>query len=605
MFRLFSNTTLPTALCLGVTLALTGVSLSASAAPARKALIIANARYPEVSKDNMFDSLAAPEYDAALMRDTLRGQGFQVPGSQVLLNKNRRTIKDAVKRFVRNLNPDDIAMIYFSGHGTALETEGGVHNYLLPSGQGFASRADVIHEAINAKWLLDSMGDKLTEGIAILVLDACRNSPAPLKGMGAQPLTSMEKENALVVYGTRQGWAAIDNREGGPSIFTEHFAKNLTKFAHQPISTTLNVTRGDVIDDSQKRYGKDNKQVPWEDNGLRGDTPFCISSNGCQHSNPADKQALAAKDEALAAKDEAINAQQAEIEALKQQLAQQQANPAFRPSTSHQPLALFQDRLASGGKGPVMVSIPTGEFRMGDIQGKGHSDEKPVHKVKVPAFAMGQFEVTNAQYVTFLNAAGKRGPSGQPWFETQKEDSRSKIIGQPGSFSVESGYAQHPAINISWYGAQAYVAWLSQQTGQTYRLPTESEWEYAARAGTETAYWWGNQAPVCDANARNGAVFYKCKGNTRPVDSFQANPFKLHHILGNAWEWVEDCYRKNYNRHTESAKAARCEAGSSYRVLRGGGWNVDPEDLRAAFRNGNQPGSRGSSVGFRVVRSAP
>ena len=598
MLRLFSNATLHTALCFGVTLALTGVSLSASAAPARKALIIANASYPKKSIDNMFVSLTAPEYDAALMRDTLRSQGFQVPDSQVLLNKNRRAIKAAVKHFVSNLKADDIAMIYFSGHGTALEAEGGVHNYLLPSGQGFASRADIIHEAIKAKWLLDSLSDKLTGGIAMLVLDACRNSPAPLKGMGAQPLTSMEKENALVVYGTRQGWAAIDNSEGGPSIFTEHFAKNLTKFAHQPISTTLNATRGDVIDDSQKRYGKDKKQVPWEDNGLRGDAPFCISPSGCQRSDPADQQALAAKDEAL-------NALRAEIEALKRQRVQQQTNPVGSPSASRQPLEIFQDRLASGGKGPMMVSIPAGEFRMGDIQGKGYSDEKPVHKVRVPAFAMGQFEVTNAQYVTFLNAVGKRGPNGQPWFETKKEDSRSKIIGQPGNFTVETGYAQHPAINISWYGAQAYVAWLSQQTGQAYRLPTESEWEYAARAGTETAYWWGNQPPVCDANAHNGAVFRKCKGSTHPVDSFQANPFKLHHILGNAWEWVEDCYRENYNQHTESAKAVRCKTGSSLRALRGGGWSNDPGGLRAAIRLRNRPGYRSFIVGFRVVRSAP
>ncbi|MEN8220290.1 MAG: SUMF1/EgtB/PvdO family nonheme iron enzyme [Pseudomonadota bacterium] len=133
---------------------------------------------------------------------------------------------------------------------------------------------------------------------------------------------------------------------------------------------------------------------------------------------------------------------------------------------------VFQDRLKDGSFGPEMVWIPAGSFRMGDIQGGGWNSEKPVHRVSIrQGFAMGRYEVTFAEYDKFAEATGREKPSDLGW-----------------------GRGNRPVINVSWHDAVAYTQWLSQQTGKKYRLPTEAEWEYAARAGTETKYWWGNTA---------------------------------------------------------------------------------------------------------------
>ncbi len=554
----------------------------------RKALIIANASYPILKTgQNLFRALNSPKYDAVLMQNVLQEHGFQVPDKNIIKDGDKRTITREVKRFVDTLKPDDTAMIYFTGHGVALSTEHGRVNYLLPSKQGFASKADIEHHAVNARWILDSLSEKLPDGRPILVLDACRNSVsslAPIKGLNQVELIGMEKADALVVYSTKQGYTAYGNKTG-PSVFTEYFAKNLRELAHKPISETLWKTRTDVSRESMRRYNVE--QIPWEDNGFRGERPFCFSPAGCQP-------------------DQSI--QIAELQARIKQLEQQQTStPIAVPTPSkkaHQPLEQFQDRLVSGGKGPVMVSIPGGQFQMGDSQGIGHDDELPVHPVNILPFAMAKYEVTNAQYVMFLNALQKRGTKAKPWFETVEEDSSSHITQTDNTFRVSPGFEKHPVNNVSWYGAKAYVRWLSQQTGKTYRLPTESEWEYAARAGGTKAYSWGNETPVCSLNAENGAVFSKCMTRTRAVDTYQPNGFKLHHMHGNLWEWIADCYKANYKQAPNDGSALACKVTNPH-VLRGGSWSLNPGSLRAAYRYGNHPGFRSNDVGFRVVRSDP
>ena len=124
-----------------------------------------------------------------------------------------------------------------------------------------------------------------------------------------------------------------------------------------------------------------------------------------------------------------------------------------------------------------MVIIAAGSFRMGDIQGGGRNNEKPLHDVSVDKFAMGKYEVTFAEYDKFAEATGRKKPSDNGW-----------------------GRGNRPVINVSWNDARAYAKWLSDQTGKTYRLPTEAEWEYAARAGTSTKYWWGNEIDKSKAN---------------------------------------------------------------------------------------------------------
>ncbi|OQW60471.1 MAG: hypothetical protein A4S17_00340 [Proteobacteria bacterium HN_bin10] len=189
--------------------------------------------------------------------------------------------------------------------------------------------------------------------------------------------------------------------------------------------------------------------------------------------------------------------------------------------------------------------------------------------VRIPgqSYAVGRYEVTFAQWDACVAAGGCNGyrPDDRGW-----------------------GRGNRPVINVSWNDAQAYVQWLSQRTGQRYRLLRSEEWEYAARAGTTTNFSWGDSDPVCDQNARNGANFSACTDDrTRPVGSFQPNAFGLYDMHGNVWEWVEDCYYSSCSAH----------------FLRGGTWNSDPEILRSANAGGYESVHRVSNIGFRVART--
>lgn len=188
--------------------------------------------------------------------------------------------------------------------------------------------------------------------------------------------------------------------------------------------------------------------------------------------------------------------------------------------------------------------------------------------VRIPGqpFAAGRYEVTFAQWDACVAAWGCTlngyRPSDAGW-----------------------GRGNRPVISVSWNHAQAYVQWLSRRTGRHYRLLTSDEWEIATRAGTTTNFSWGDQDPVCDPSAPNGANFSDCTDDrTWPAGSFQPNAYGLYDVHGNVWEWVEDCY----------------DPSCSFRVIRGGNWYADPEYLRSAFRSLLDPNSYNSFVGFRV-----
>jgi formylglycine-generating enzyme required for sulfatase activity len=155
---------------------------------------------------------------------------------------------------------------------------------------------------------------------------------------------------------------------------------------------------------------------------------------------------------------------------------------------------------------------------------------------------------------------------------------------------------------VNWDDAQAYVAWLSRMTGKTYRLLTEAEWEYAARAGSQAAYSWGDEIGKGNANCDGCGSQWDSK-RTAPVGSFAANAFGLHDMHGNVWEWVEDCYHENYNGAPKNGSAWTEEGECSSRVVRGGSWNGYPRYLRAAFRGRFISGDRLPVLGFRVGRT--
>ena len=225
---------------------------------------------------------------------------------------------------------------------------------------------------------------------------------------------------------------------------------------------------------------------------------------------------------------------------------------------------------------PEMVVVPAGSFRMGDLNGGGGDDEKPVHKVTIPKpFAVGKYEVTQAEW--------------------------NALIGiNPSRFRGD----RNPVEQVSWEDAKAFVRKLIAKTGKQYRLLSESEWEYAARAGTTTSYFWGN---FFHNEGSNNANCEECGSRwdgkeTAPVGSFGSNRFGLHDMHGNVWEWVEDCRHSSYN-GAPSTGEAWITKGCAKRVLRGGSWLYNPWNSTSANRSGNKPTFRDVDYGFRVART--
>ena len=265
----------------------------------------------------------------------------------------------------------------------------------------------------------------------------------------------------------------------------------------------------------------------------------------------------------------------------------------------------FQDSLAA----PVFIEpdrrvIPAGQFTMGSpAQETGRTpDEGPQHTVKVAQFALGSTEVTFDEYDAFAKATNRQLPSDEGW-----------------------GRGRRPVINVSWDDAQAYAAWLSEKAHKAYRLPTEAEWEYAARAKTQTSRYWGddpkNQQACQYANVYDRQHVDEIKKRyswagtpfdcddaypfTAPVGQFKPNAWGLQDMLGNAWEWVADCWHDSYqgapNDGSDWEDKKGCDSGR--RVLRGGSWNSYPGIVRAAYRGRSYPGSGDIFIGFRLART--
>jgi formylglycine-generating enzyme required for sulfatase activity len=259
---------------------------------------------------------------------------------------------------------------------------------------------------------------------------------------------------------------------------------------------------------------------------------------------------------------------------------------------------VFRDRLKDGSLAPEMVWIPAGTFRMGDIQGGGGSDEKPVHRVSMKKFAMGRYEVTVGEYLRFVRATDSHAP------EWQEAGSQYNIQTGTSSHYKNLGSAltkkDHPIVGVSWNDATAYTKWLSQQTGQTYRLPTEAEWEYAARAGSDTKYWWGNgigsNKANCDSDCGDNFKY------TAPVGSFAANAFGLYDTAGNVWEWSCSEYENSYKGKEKHCLSKNRAKSDSLFVLRGGSWGSIAGRTRSAIRVRWSRASRGRDHGFRLAR---
>ncbi|MBV8105386.1 MAG: formylglycine-generating enzyme family protein [Hyphomicrobiales bacterium] len=230
-----------------------------------------------------------------------------------------------------------------------------------------------------------------------------------------------------------------------------------------------------------------------------------------------------------------------------------------------------------------MIVVSAGRFTMGSPESESDKSEQPAHDVQIAKpFAVAKFALTFDEWDACV-AYGDCDPhvSDSSW-----------------------GRGKRPTINVSWDDAQTYVKWLSWWTGRSYRLLSEAEYEYAARAGSEKKYPWGDDIEL------DGKPMANCDGcgsqwdskQTAPVGSFPANAFGLYDMVGNVWEWTEDCWHKNYNGAPADGSVWKSD-DCNLRVVRGGSWYDSPVNLRSADRDGANPGGRYYNLGFRVART--
>ena len=238
-----------------------------------------------------------------------------------------------------------------------------------------------------------------------------------------------------------------------------------------------------------------------------------------------------------------------------------------------------------------MVNIPGGTFRMGDLSGEGDDDELPVHTVTVPAFRMGKYEATFSQWDSCVVDGGCGGyyPDDEGW-----------------------GRGNRPVINVSWDDAQLFIDWLNDKTGGKFRLPTEAEWEYAARAGSTTKYHFGNsESQLCryanhaddstDYSDRNRACSDSVGKRTAVVGRYLPNSYGLYDVHGNVWEWVQDCWNDSYVGAPSDGRAWT-SGDCDKRVRRGSAWSLKPRNVRSAIRSKSNHSTRGSLIGFRLAQ---
>ena len=339
--------------------------------------------------------------------------------------------------------------------------------------------------------------------------------------------------------------------------------------------------------------------------GTRGAIGRWQSSRGSEASGHLDAEAA----KLLLAAGKEVARKQAAEEAARKRAAEE----AARERAAMRPGRVFRDCAEC----PELVVVPAGSFTMGSPSSEEgrYDDEDPQHRVAIAAaFAVGKYEVTRGEFAQFVRATGHSTGNACRTYEHGKWEGRSGRGWEDPGFRQDG---REPAVCVSWDDAKAYVRWLSRKTGERYRLLSEAEWEYAARAGTRTSRYWGDDVSAqCDhangydrtaaaelnfdwdsASCRDGSV------HTARVGRYGENGFGLSDMLGNVWEWVEECWHGSYAGAPTDGRAWATGGICYWRVLRGGSWSGHPGNLRSANRYGDSAGDRNNSAGFRVSRT--
>jgi formylglycine-generating enzyme required for sulfatase activity len=519
------------------------LSASSQQRPARVALIIGNASYPDSSTP-----LSTTLRDARALADEFRSTEFDVDHKE---NVGREEMRAAINAFTGKIRDGMTALFYFNGFGIQVARQ----TYLIPVNAQIWTEADVRRDGISIEAVLSEMHRRGAK-VKIVILDAARRNPFERRfrttAAGLAPLDA--PEGTLAMFSAAPG--KVINESGGANSL---FVSELIKEMHVP-----NLTAEEVF--NRARIGvsraSNNEQVPWVASSLIdvfyfGNRPTSIAKPAPKPTPPPPATTTPPKP--------------TPVGKPPQPAPPRPAPPPDAPKpVSNKPGETFRDC-----DGCVeMVVVPAGSFSMGSSS----QFENPIHNVRIgKPFAIAKHEVTFEEWDRCVDEGGcKHRPDDRDW-----------------------GREKRPVINVTWTDAKEFAAWMSQKTGHTYRLPSEAEWEYAARGGVNTPYWWGRDIGTKQANCRDCKVDNTLQ--TLPVGSFKANPFGLHDTAGNAAEWVEDCWNDDYRGAPNNGKA--WETGQCrLRVLRGGAFDSQARYLRSQSRFRYDSDVRFSANGFRIVR---
>ena len=529
-------------LLLCVTAVSIGLTLGAGAQQrgARVALVIGNATYPDAASP-----LSTTVNDARGIKEELSRSGFLV---DIKENASKEEMRRAVDNFLGKIRSDSVALFYFGGYGIQAARE----TYLFPVNAQVWNEADVRKDGFSIDALLAGM-DRRGAKVKIVIIDAARQNAFERRfRSSAAGLAALDApEGTLAIYSTAPGKQVRDDT-GVNSVFVSELLKQMGTSALSA-EEAFNRTRLAV----SRATGND--QVPWVSSSLVDEFYFGTSPPPAAAASPAPAPSLPP---APAPK----------------------APPPIASAPPPPPPPASLSELRSDAKPGdsfrdcqdccEMVIVPAGVFDMGSTT----EYESPAHRVTLAKqFAIGRYEVTFDEWDRCVEDKGCKAQSDdRKW-----------------------GRGDRPVLNVSWDDAKAFTAWLSGKTGKIYRLPTEAEWEYAARAGTTTPYWWGRDVGSRQANCRECNT--GSAPQTSPVGSYKPNAFGLYDTSGNVAEWVEDCWNDGYRGAPRDGSAwtiGQCRL----RVLRGGAYDSQAKAVRSTARFRYDSDVRYSANGFRVVR---
>ncbi|MEZ5842875.1 MAG: SUMF1/EgtB/PvdO family nonheme iron enzyme [Hyphomicrobiaceae bacterium] len=607
---------------------LAACSAGAAHAEARHALLIGNQAYT-----GEIGALTNPHNDVALLQTTLKTLGFRVT---VVRDAGLGASNRAINRYLRALRTAGkgaIGLFYYSGHGAA----DGATNYLIPVDATSTDTAELWDQSLRLGEITRRLRAEAGNATHFVVFDACRNT-LKLREPGKRAVVQAkgfraerEEPGMLISYATAEGELASDLGDGaGP--YAKALAEEIVMPGVEAVTMFRNV---------QRRVRAAIRQEPYLGFNALGDVYFAgkEAAKPMAPQPPLGEAAQAwavTKDTASEAVLEAFarrypktvfadlaRARIAELKAqwqakagTERKLAEPERKTAAlatakppAPPVSAAPRCdglLLGDDVPVGSNGnrcirpgsgesfkdcpecPEMVVVPAGSFMMGSPESEQGRDtnEGPLHRVSIAKpFAAGKFEITFDEWDACVADGGC----------THKPN------------DLGGGRGKRPVINVTWNHLAEYIAWLSKVTGKSYRLLSEAEWEYAARAGTRTPFSTGSTISPRQANFDPKTPRRKGTKSSHPnwtveVGTFAANAFGLHDLHGNVYEWVGDCWNVSYEGAPDDG-SVWASGDCAQRVYRGGSWGNGKDEIRSAFRNRIQPYLAGNALGFRVARN--